>query len=146
MNVVLASLGAAVITTEKPQDVDCAAVSDARHVTFVVPTGKALPDSGVQVVVTGAWPPLVIGAAQVTVTGWPSLDVPVALVGQAMLRAGGGGGGGVGDVGGSDPPHAAIVSARPALSPNSRQKGRRSTLSILPHNAVSAGTRAAVVQ
>ena len=69
MNFVTESCGAAAIVTEKLHDAVCAAVSDARHVTLVVPTGKPLPDSGVQVVVTGAWPPLVVGAVQVTVTG-----------------------------------------------------------------------------
>ena len=54
MNVVLVSFGAAAMATEKLQEADCAAVSEARHVTVAFPTANELPDSGVQVVVTGA--------------------------------------------------------------------------------------------
>ena len=43
----------------------------AVHPTEAVPTGKADPDVGVHAVCTGAVPPVVVGADQVTVAGWP---------------------------------------------------------------------------
>jgi hypothetical protein len=120
MNFVTLSRGAAEMTTENVQAVDCAAESEALQATLEVPTGKALPDSGAQLVDTGAWPPLVVGAVHVTVTGCPCLEVPVAFAGQLIERAGGGVGGS-GTIGDGSDPQPASASERPAHSPNSLQ-------------------------
>ena len=52
----------------------CPIESDALHVTVVVPTSNDVPDSGVQVIVTGARPPLTVGAPYDTATACPSID------------------------------------------------------------------------
>jgi hypothetical protein len=46
--------------------------SVAVHATDVVPGLNALPEAGVQAVVTGAEPPAVVGEAYVTVMGFQS--------------------------------------------------------------------------
>jgi len=44
-------------------EVEWSAASDAVQLTVVVPTGNCDPDTGVQVVVTGATPPVAVGPA-----------------------------------------------------------------------------------
>ena len=88
----------------------CAGVAASRalQVLVVVPSGNAVPEAGAQVVVTGAVPPLAIGAAKLTVTGVPSTDWAATPAGQASVRAAGGvgGGGAVGEPPQDRPRHA----------------------------------------
>lgn len=76
------------------------------HCTDVLPTGNIEPDPGVQDTVTGAWPPLPVGAAKVT--AMPAADVVVTETGAGHdnvgepgvgVGVGVGVGFGVGDVG-----------------------------------------------
>jgi hypothetical protein len=52
-------------------------LSVAVQVTFVDPTGNRDPEAGEQVLVTGAAPPLTIGAGKLTATDAPSVDAAV---------------------------------------------------------------------
>jgi hypothetical protein len=67
-------------------------LSVAVHRTVVVPPGKRLPDTGVQARVTGACPPVVVGALNDTDTGWPSADCASLAGGQVIVNCGTGGG------------------------------------------------------
>ena len=94
----------------------CAGVAASRavQVLVVVPTGNAVPDPGAHVVVTGAVPPLAVGAAKLTATGVPSTDWAATADGQASVSVAGG----VGGVGGAvgeppqDSPRQASATAR----------------------------------
>jgi len=60
---VTGSFGAARTTTEKVQLAERARASLVLQVTVVVPTGKADPLIGEQLVVKGAWPAVTVGDA-----------------------------------------------------------------------------------
>lgn len=96
--------GTFVTVTATPQEADCCTASFAVHVTEVVLTGKFVPEAGVQVVVTGAFPPVVVGAAKETATALPSIDCAETGAGHAIVKVSVGGGGGVGVVGEPHPP------------------------------------------
>jgi hypothetical protein len=68
-------------------------VSVAVQVTAVVPAEKADPDAGEHDVVTGAVPPDVVGAVQLTTTGWFARDKPDCAAGHVIDNAGPTGGG-----------------------------------------------------
>jgi hypothetical protein len=53
--------GGAVTVTMKLHDAVCRIASTARHVIGVDPIGKLVPLAGMQVVTTGAVPPVVVG-------------------------------------------------------------------------------------
>jgi hypothetical protein len=96
------------------------AVSVAVHCTSVLPTGNNEPEVRVQLTWTDPTPPDVIGAANVTATGLPLLDVEFWFGGHAIaspddggggggLSIGGGGVGGLGEVGAE---HALVISVK----------------------------------
>jgi hypothetical protein len=62
----------------------------ARQPTVVAPTVNAEPEAGVHVVWMGGVPPCVVGAGQVTVTGWPWNETAVCGAGQVSVSCGGG--------------------------------------------------------
>lgn len=101
---VTARRGTRATVTVKPHDAACCRLSRAVQATAVVPRGKALSDAGVQVVVTGAVPPVVVGAANVTASGFPSTELAATFAGQEIASAAGGGG--AGGVGADGDPHA----------------------------------------
>ena len=61
-NLVFEMDGIRVTVTGKAHDAVRAKASLAEHSTFVWPIANMVPDSGVQVTVTGAWPPSAVGA------------------------------------------------------------------------------------
>jgi hypothetical protein len=65
------------------------AASDAVHETVVDPTANVAPDDGVQVVVSGAWPPVTVGAENVTdAPVAPAAAAADALAGHVTARVG----------------------------------------------------------
>jgi hypothetical protein len=76
------------------------------HETVVVPTGKVLPLGSEHVVLTGAAPPLTVGALYVTGIGLPVGDVRATGAGHESCGASG--------VGGAGPPQPAMNSASAA--------------------------------
>jgi hypothetical protein len=70
-NLVARSCGTFTTETGNVQLAVCCLASRAVHVALVVPTGNT---DGAQLVVTGAVPPVTIGAANVTGTALPSND------------------------------------------------------------------------
>ena len=69
----------------------------AVQVTVVVPGKKRAPDAGLQLIVSGADPPVAVGESNASVTGRPPTDVVEMLAGQATVSGGGPGGGATGD-------------------------------------------------
>jgi len=67
-------------------DADWLAVSTAVQLTVVVPTGNCDPDTGVQVVVTGATPPVTVGLTYATLANLPLLATVVGIAGQLIAR------------------------------------------------------------
>jgi hypothetical protein len=76
----------------KVHDAVTLAASRAWHDTNDVPSGNVLPELGVQVVVTGAVPPLDCGALKVTARGVPSDDAEDTFPGHVSESAGAGDG------------------------------------------------------
>src|SRR5437899_6782081 len=96
--------GAARTCTSKPQDAVRCLASSAVHVISVDPTGALLPLAGEHEEVTGVVPPLVVGAAYDSVTGFPSGEVTDWLAGQLIPN----------DDGRDGELHAVAVITRPA--------------------------------
>ena len=65
----------------------CPQASLAVQVTVVVPTGKVLPEGGLQTTVTGGQPPLVVGA-KFTIAPAGPLAVMTLFDGQVIASAG----------------------------------------------------------
>src|SRR5579862_8571122 len=100
---VVVSLGGGSTTTGKVQDAARAFASLVEQVTVVVPTGNVAPLTGVQLVLSGAWPPVTVGAPNETGCPDPSSEsTGSGAIGQAIW------GGFVAGVGAVDvlPPHA----------------------------------------
>jgi hypothetical protein len=101
--------------TDVVQLEDSPLASAAEQLTEVVPPLNKLPDGGVQLSVTGATPPVVVGELKLTDTGLPSTDCASTLAGQVTVSWGiGGGGGSVGPPQLPAPTRAATASVRPA--------------------------------
>jgi hypothetical protein len=90
-----------VTVTLKPQEATCWAASVAVQVTAVVPTGNVDPLGGTQTVVTGASPPLAVGAPKLTAIGPPDCDERETGAGHEIVSGSIVGGGGDGGDGGS---------------------------------------------
>jgi hypothetical protein len=73
-NLVCESSGIRETVTEKLQAAAPRDASRAEHDTVVVPVANVVPLTGMQLVLTGADPPEVIGAAKVIEIGFPSGD------------------------------------------------------------------------
>jgi hypothetical protein len=76
--------GAARICTSKLQDAVSCFASWAVQVTNVAPSGNLVPLAGAHDEVTGDWPPTVVGASYVIVTGLPSGDASPWLSAQLI--------------------------------------------------------------
>ena len=65
----------------------CPSASEAVHRVSVVPMENISPDGGLQLLMTGAWPPLTIGGENGSATDWPSCDCTVMSTGQTMVNS-----------------------------------------------------------
>jgi hypothetical protein len=86
------SLGGSRTNTDVLQLTLMPRASVAEQVTGVVPGLKTLPDCGVQLRVTGAWPPDVVGELNVTGTALPFVDCASTGAAQVTVSCGTGGG------------------------------------------------------
>ena len=125
------------VTVNEQRSVRCCA-SVATHDEVELPSGNDEPDGGVQVTLTGAAPPVTVGAGNITVaarvvvrTDW--------LAGQEILGASTGGG--FGPIGLS--PHAADTTAASSALDASQERFKtrkmRRHLSIDAHRPACAG-------
>jgi hypothetical protein len=102
-NFVRDNVGVLATATGITQEADRFSESVAVQDTSVAPTGNDDPDGGVQVTVTGCWPPSASGVVYDTVVEVPVVEIEIGDGHDTVGAAGGGGvtttGGGVGAVG-----------------------------------------------
>jgi hypothetical protein len=101
-NLVRVSVAMRLTTTGNVHAAAVFRASTAWQATVVMPTWNTEPENGEQVTVTGAWPPLVVGAGNVTATLVAVVEATTP-VGHVPVNVPGGGVGG-GDVGVLVPP------------------------------------------